>query len=1247
LITLLVVLNAFPQFSRINADSIRQTLHPGESKYVVETFVGDSVSSRHIIEKSQELGDVEEKYIIRFSAEPIMGNTLKSTANTRILEGEHEQFKKDFSELLSKSGVNQLKSTGSLVQREFKTLLNGVAVTMSPKLVVEVKKLKYVSKVEKDQLVGINDEGSNEAIEVPRVWKELGYTGKGVVIAIVDTGVDTAHVCFTGNKFVKGYDFANNDDNPYDDHFHGTHCAGIAAANSDKIRGVAPNARIMPVKVMNNEGWGRNSDIIAGIEFAVDPDHDPSTNDGAQVLSLSLGGTGYPDDAMSVAIDNAVLHGAVCVVAAGNAGSNNYTIQSPGCSRRALTVGSCSNSGLTSMFSSRGPSQITQAVKPEVSAPGENIYSSIPGNKYENLSGTSMATPHVAGLAALILQKNPTWEPENVKSAIIQSAQKKSGKVLEEGYGMVNAYKALQNDLVIAPYVLDLGVIDDSQGTVLISKEVQIINPSATVKEITFSPGEPINGLLINLSVNNLLLQPGETKTLTISFVIDPKALSNIDLIPMISSEVIVNEGESTYRLPIVSLIGKTIKISFETAPDYCAVFNSDWSSSFNLPVNESELELVVGKNKTDLLATCDGFSRYVLKENIEQSTELVIDAKEAKNQVRFNVQSPEGVPLSLCDGNNEEFRKKGMKYSGFRLMRFIFFMSAQDELPEVKKYFSNISNDYVYENSLSAYPSFNKDIRQIINVPVGLNEGINESRELVVKSSDYEKLKFNLDLGDIHQNIFYTTDNRNSSLVISDPFLKSLHTVNPRSAFEYYMLPLPYDEFAIADGTRFTFWNKMPESYPFDQPILATGYFSLNRNGKFYISDYVSSDRLEVDNSPISLNKNFKAPNILFLSKELLYPTLSLFGKYNEAYTDSVFIKIGTNSEVKSIDTLISGLSYDVLKETKLKNISPNDSVVISTSYPFNDLITTKADFSFKTSTNDNTYFAFPRRISLNGNSVQNRYLLPGDINTISLSTWFKPKIWLRTHGSAEWTEIDLDMTNYVFGPNYCTKPLSGYAGGYYDLKVISVENSGTQSTAQWSPGFYICDEMQADSLCLVELYNHTGGDKWVNHSGWLTERLSNWQGITLKAGRVSEISLVHNNLIGSIPKEITKLSNLIRLDVSGNHLDFIPDLSKLQNLTTLKVQSNKLDFSSIVPNMTISLFDFSSQDSISIGCNRDIVEGELQQFSVNSEFEGNHYQWFKDNQLVSETETSSFTIVPIQMDDAGIYYSQVSNKA
>lgn len=270
----------------------------------------------------------------------------------------------------------------------------------------------------------------------------------------------------SNSKIVGGYNFTNNTDDFTDDNGHGTHVSGIIAGNGS-LKGVAPGAELIEYKVIKGNGLGSFSTILTALDAisATRTDLDPSNN--ISIINLSLGancGSVYsincgPDDVVSKALDNLSAQGVVSVVAAGNSGPKTSTIVSPGTSRTAIAVGSVNKSKIISSFSSRGPviNGTENIVKPDVVAPGEDICSAqlfnswlsdkrcnINGqqdNSHILLSGTSMATPHVAGLVALVLQLHPDWTPQQVKDAIKNNADDLGYDYNTQGAGLINAKK--------------------------------------------------------------------------------------------------------------------------------------------------------------------------------------------------------------------------------------------------------------------------------------------------------------------------------------------------------------------------------------------------------------------------------------------------------------------------------------------------------------------------------------------------------------------------------------------------------------------------------------------------------------------------------------------------------------------------------------------------------------------------------------------------------------------------------------
>lgn len=584
--------------------------------------------------------------IVQFAQDPAKTDVKKNEEKGIEVSLDEAKNNVEKSHQNFKHKIGQAKNAMSTMQirREYRLAFNGVAMTVPANEVHNILDMDEVKAVFEDKIIKIDPSpsevqatessshspslDSTENIGATKLHEE-GITGKGVKVAVIDTGIDYHHPDLK-DVYKGGYDFVNNDSDPmettYDDWkksgepeinalagftyytSHGTHVSGtIAGQGKNKtdyaVTGVAPGVDLYAYKVLGPYGSGSSSNIIAGIEKAV--------ADGMDVINLSLG-SNYNDplDPNAIAINNAVLAGTTAVIAAGNSGSDLYSLGSPGTSPLALTVGasdfsmtiptatgtvsSTDNLSLTNLrllaksydddlntlknqqlpivfvglgnsesdyngkdvngkialiergilslnekvmlakkhgakailmynnnptegqiphylgngfdfipsftltneqglkvldkvnqgnatfsinsigemktggdnladFSSRGPSNRFYDIKPEVTAPGVAVFSSVPAyqngpnhltdytNAYMSASGTSMATPHVAGAAALLLQKHPEYKPEDVKAALMNTADKlqKDYSVFEVGAGRIDVYEAVHSDLHI------------------------------------------------------------------------------------------------------------------------------------------------------------------------------------------------------------------------------------------------------------------------------------------------------------------------------------------------------------------------------------------------------------------------------------------------------------------------------------------------------------------------------------------------------------------------------------------------------------------------------------------------------------------------------------------------------------------------------------------------------------------------------------------------------------------------------
>ena len=342
-------------------------------------------------------------------------------------------------------------------------IINGFAATMTREQARALRMRRDVAAIEQDAGARATASNARTSFGVAKAAADFGVTGdrdgaprtytrNDVVACIVDTGVDASHVDLDGGQVLAWQDFVNGHAAPYDDNGHGSHVAGILAGQGDgnaRYRGVAPGAALVVAKALNASGGGSVADIISAVQFCVDA---RATFD-VRILSMSLGGSGSSDgrDALSDAVNAAAADGLLPVVAAGNEGPRERSIGSPAAAASALTVCSMADPGVNgfsvSPFSSRGPTADGR-VKPDVCGPGASI-TSVRANStdgYVTYSGTSMATPFVAGVAALMLDADPALTPAKMKSILIGTAQdwRTPGADQDTGAGRLQGYDAIR-----------------------------------------------------------------------------------------------------------------------------------------------------------------------------------------------------------------------------------------------------------------------------------------------------------------------------------------------------------------------------------------------------------------------------------------------------------------------------------------------------------------------------------------------------------------------------------------------------------------------------------------------------------------------------------------------------------------------------------------------------------------------------------------------------------------------------------
>jgi subtilisin family serine protease len=324
-----------------------------------------------------------------------------------------------------------IKDIGGKIVREY-DYIPGVVVTISSGKIKALEKKDKVDSVAIDAKVTIGvkppkpgkpdkDPPEQPPQEVP--WgigqidaDEVTLTGSGVKVAIVDTGIDKDHPDLT---VAGGVNLINTRKSYDDDNGHGTHCAGIIGAldNDIGVVGVAPGVSLYAVKVLDRRGSGYYSTIIAGIEWAISNE--------MNVISMSLSGSSDVQ-ALEDACDAARLADIVVVAASGN--DNHLWIHYPAAYDSVISVGATDDTNTIAWWSNEG-------VGLDVVAPGVEILSTYKGGEYKELSGTSMACPHVAGTAALIIENSGSWSPEGVQSILENTATDLGTPLYDTTYG--------------------------------------------------------------------------------------------------------------------------------------------------------------------------------------------------------------------------------------------------------------------------------------------------------------------------------------------------------------------------------------------------------------------------------------------------------------------------------------------------------------------------------------------------------------------------------------------------------------------------------------------------------------------------------------------------------------------------------------------------------------------------------------------------------------------------------------------
>lgn len=676
--------------------------------------------------------------IVVLENEPIIENSAIVTDNsfkyTSKIKSKEKDILNDQENIIKKVE----KITNNKVVNQTAFLVNSFSIDATKKQMKEIEKIKGVSYVyeastyETKMTDAINFSKANE------VWNDIntGYTGEGIVVAVIDTGVNYEHKDMVLNhnvktKFTKeqwedkiellgygkycsdkvpfGYDYATGVDECLNTRsFHGYHVAGIVGANG-MIEGVAKNAQVIGIKVLGNDGVGTTDDIIKGIEDSVKL--------GADIINMSLGykcSVKSDEDFLQEAINKANASGVMCCIAAGNDGTSASTgdnmnkigtidtasVGSPSISKGSLCVASVDNIGdevdentpidvennvVMSSFSSWGPAN-DLSIKPEISAPGGNINSLYDGwTSYVELSGTSMATPYIAGCEALVLNsvknKNLNLKKDEL-TTYLKANLMNTAKVIKEkqsnnpysvryqGSGLVDVKAAVDNNVIALcnnEPKIELGEINNSKKVTVVLKNYgnedvsYVINKGELYRDFRNKENgayyiEKLNNVFYNSDVSEVIVPAKNEVSVEISINIDD-ILNHDEYKDMFIEGFVRFEGINTASLsmPLLGFYGDWSK---ETIID-TSVYSQEQSILDN--VNN----ITDSRTKTGLVGICNGETDTYLGKNNDIFNGDINAFSPNNDGIRDGVapivtaiRSPEIVEINVLDKDMNLIRK-------------------------------------------------------------------------------------------------------------------------------------------------------------------------------------------------------------------------------------------------------------------------------------------------------------------------------------------------------------------------------------------------------------------------------------------------------------------------------------------------------------------------------------------------------------------------------------------------------------
>jgi subtilisin family serine protease len=1078
----IVLLSLFVGTASVDAGSVETVSSNSNSPTKSET-------NEYIVELTQQ--SIFQKLVA--SKTPYSKNIV--ARRSAAVEKQQEAFQSD---------VRHQFQQSVLIKHKFKHLINANVISAKPsdiEALSDLKSVKRIYKVVQHKITSNENVTDFEVMSVDLLRaSQLGggnVNGLGVSVAIVDTGIDYNHVdlggCFgDGCKVYAGYDFVNEDDDPFDDQSHGTHVAGIVAANGE-LKGIAPEAKLIAIKVCNETGYCTTTDIIQGLEYALNPDNNSATNDGADIVNMSLGSTSE-DALLTNAVNNLVDMGVVVVVSAGNDGPDDDTfasasqnlIGSPADSEKAITVAASSGNSNIADFSTRGyPVSGVELLKPEVAAPGVSIKSTVPGGGYAVKSGTSMSSPMVAGVIALLKQISPDKTPAQLKSAIMTTAAPIVYDIRAEGVGLVNALAAAQLPIYYQTPVLNYGAVDFTQDFIDTSLSLTIENPGEEdlVASISFEGGS-------NPALDFSVTQPTVSVPAGESIQIDVRLVLNVDAVPIsIESPAIgalmrVDVAGLTTRIPAIIFHRSFIDITFTDYSNNYADLNfmgqhgSTWHNIWSpISLAGQTKRIFMAPDEYDLFTTSSqkneknyDNSAFLFYDNLklENSISLEVSPKHAIHNLVFDIDNPDGGKLSgdvgLIGDKDKQVRLSIYdKTTGDIVINdfLTFFYGGEKTFAFSafpKGYIFNVFSDLQNEQH-SEFIHFSHRFESpiIADIPVSIN------------ADEFQKVQFDFNTGNFLRQpvvlpfLYYRSNLYDGfGLNGSAPFWPLDEEVN---SLVYYLTP-------IGEEFRYIYFsNRIQSEDGAEHPQFSSPYFKINQDKKLVFYNFYSNEIVkELDESesyrlsigkllPFWVGEVRKNEENSFVYRFTDNDGLAFYQD-----TDFSFWLGNVIFRTNNIESIVPNRYAKLLADGNTQDIKlPNQTGNVQTEIVFNDYVIEERSSQISTALSfdlDNAQFRPPaiKNLQITSNGLPTHQLQCGKGSVI---IEFKNSdvaenliLSIKSSEVEGWQDLTVILQNGLVNAD-----LSGLGAGFYDLRFTATNAAGNSLTYKAQPAFHVAE--------------------------------------------------------------------------------------------------------------------------------------------------------------------------------------------